>query len=257
LLDRHGWDEKPLPERYAVPKGSRVRIYFGRDNRPRLMGTSAVSDDGSGTEAIYLRLKRAGWRREPSEIGRLGGRPRAGLYGVLGHEDPEVVCKPGDACIVKRRTGWTTLPSGPGMPRVFMHGGHVWALHPTHVAELGSKGWTKLQPEPPWEDPTGLWGNGPGAVWVTVAHEDAIYRYESGQWARLPCPVRGPRGLWGRSASDVWVVGTDGAAHFDGTSWRKVAGPEGPLIVVQGGFAEDVWLGGPSGLWHGTPLPDA
>jgi hypothetical protein len=251
LLDTEGWQKKALPKQYALSADSRVEIFFGRDNRPRLMGTTSVSPDGSGTQAVYLRLKNAGWRKEPSEIGRLGGLPHGGLFGVLGHDDPEVVCKVGDVCIVKRLTGWTTLPSGPGMPRVFMQGGEVWALHPDRVSALEGKGWQDL-PAPPWSKPTGLWGDPSGTVWVSVAAENALYRFEEDAWSKVPSPVKAPRGLWGTSPSDVWVTGDDGAGHYDGSTWRRVVGPEGPLEVATGAGAQDVWLGGRSGLWHGT-----
>ena len=252
LLDETGWKEKPLPKRHALVEGSRAHVYFGRDNRPRLMGTTAVSQDASGSEAIYLRLERAGWRPKPSEIGRLGGAPKAGLFGVLGHDDPEVVCKVGDICIIKRRSGWTMVPSGPGMPRVFMQDGAVWALYADHVAQISNKGWVRLQGEVPWNDPSGLWGIPDGPIWVSVASDDALYRYEAGAWNRVRSPVVKPQGLWGTSPSDVWVMGEDGAGHFDGTSWAKVEGPKGPLSVVTGTSPKDVWLGGASGLWHGT-----
>jgi len=251
LLDTEGWRKKALPNQYSLAAGSRVEIFFGRDNRPRLMGTTSVSPEGSGTQAVYLRLKNAGWQKEPSEIGRLGGLPHGGLFGVLGHDDPEVVCKVGDVCIVKRVTGWTTLPSGPGMPRVFMHGGEVWALHPDRVSALTSTGWENL-PAPPWSNPTGLWGAMNGVVWVSVASENALYRFESNAWSKVASPVKAPRGLWGTSQTDVWVTGDDGAGHYDGMSWRGVVGPEGPLEVVTGAGAQDVWVGGRSGLWHGT-----
>lgn len=252
LLDEGGWQEKPLPARHAFTAENRAEIFFGRDNRPRLMGTTAVSQDGEGSEAIYLRLENAGWTRKPSEIGRLGGLPKAGLFGVLGHDDPEVVCKAGDICIIKRRSGWTMVPAGPGMPRVFMQDGKVWALHDDHVAVISDQGWVRLQGNVPWTTPTGLWGSANGPVWVSVAKDDALYRYESGAWTRMASPVARPKGLWGTSSSDVWVTGEDGAGHFDGTRWARVQGPKGPLSVVTGSGEKDVWLGGASGLWHGT-----
>ncbi len=250
LLDTDGWQPKPLPSPHALGAQSRVEIFFGRDNRPRLMGTTTVADDGTGTEAIYLRLKAAGWQKEPSEIGRLGGKPAGGLFGVLGHDDPEVVCKVNDVCIVKRRTGWTTLPAGAGMPRVFMHDGAVHALHNDRVSALGDAGWSDLPGRGPFTQATGLWGR-PGVLWVSVASQDALYVREGDDWKRMASPVKEPRGMWGTSANDVWVTGQDGAGHYDGATWRRVAGPEGPLEVATGSVEGTIWLGGRSGLWRG------
>lgn len=244
-----GWERKPFPAAIAPPAGSRARIFFGRDNRPRLMGTTSL--DTNESRAIYLRLVNAGWRKEPGEIGRLGGLPHGGLFGVLGHDDPEVVCKLGDVCIVKRVTGWTTLPSGPGMPRVFMHDGAVWAIHSNRVVRLGENGWMDVPGAVPWSEPNGFWGSENGALWVSVAKDDALYRYEAGAWTRVVSPMSGPEGLWGAAADDVWVAGKGGLGHYDGKEWRRVVGPEGPLEVVIGGEQGEVWVGGESGLWHG------
>jgi hypothetical protein len=250
VFDAGGWKEVPLPAAHALAPESRVEIYFGRDNRPRLMGSTL--DGAEGSAAIYLRLKAPGWQREPGEIGRLGGLPRGGLFGVLGHDDPEVVCKVDDVCIVKRRTGWTTVPSGPGMPRVFMHDGAVFALHGDRVMTLGDKGWEAPGRAAPWSGGTGLWGSPEAGPWVSVAGENALYLREGESWTRVSSPVQEPRGLWGTSARDVWVGGKDGLGHYDGVEWRIVRGVPGPLEVVTGSGPEDVWVGGKAGLFHGT-----
>ena len=252
LLDAGRWRAIALPASQRPGEGEvdHVALFFGRDNRPRLMGARASAS--GETRAVYLRWKNAGWQREPSEIGRLGGLPHAAMFGVLGHDDPEVACKVGDVCIVKRITGWTTVPAGPGMPLVVMNDGIAWALHEDHVARMESNGWIRLQPEAPWKAPSGLWGSANGPLWVSVPADNALYRFDGKAWSKHDSPVDQPLGLWGSGDSDVWVVGASGAGHYDGSDWVRVDGLQGPLATATGGGPHDVWLGGPSGLWHGT-----
>jgi hypothetical protein len=237
----------PPPLVVAAGERDEAAIFFGRDNQPRIMG-GRIS--GSSARVLYLRFKGGVWRREPGEIGKLAEDPQAAMFGVLGHDDPEVVCKMGGICIIKRLTGWTMIDAGPGRPEVSVNEKRAWALHRDHVAVLEKDGWHKLGGAVPWRaSPTAIWGS-QAVIWVSVHEETALYRFASGRWDRHPSPLAGPRGLWGRSASDVWLAADGGAAHFDGERWQVAAGIDGPLAVVSGD-ASEVWLGGRSGMWQG------
>ncbi len=59
-------------------------------------------------------------------------------------------------------------------------------------------------------------------------------------------------GVWGTGPNDVWIVGTDGAIHFDGTSWSPVdIDPEAIFLedVWTAGAGEIVWMVGATGIW--------
>ncbi len=110
--DRRGLHPLPLPSGLRAKPGEneRLGIYFGRDNEPRIMGQRQTS---AGEAAIYFRHLPNGWRDGREEIGQLGGTTRGALWGVLGGADPELVCRTGAVCIIKRQSGWTTVPRGP------------------------------------------------------------------------------------------------------------------------------------------------
>jgi hypothetical protein len=245
--DGNDWHSQPFPSPHALSDRDRVEIFFGRDNRPRLMGSATTGDT---THAVYYRWKTAGWRKEPSEIGKLAGAPSGGLFGVLGDEDPEVVCKVSDICLIKRRTGWSTFASGQGMPRVMLFHGFVAALHPDHLSILEENGWRDLPGKAPFSNATGFWGQR-NALWVSEAQENSLFFWNGEKWAPGASPIDGPKALWGTAPNDVWLVGQGGAGHFDGSTWHRVAGLDGPLEVVTGSAQGDVWIGGPSGLWRG------
>jgi hypothetical protein len=259
LFDRGAWKEIPLPERFQPPPGARqvIEIYFGRDDRPRLMGYWEQATDAGQLQRwpVYLRFKAAGWNAEWNEIGRLGGHRPGALYGVLGHADPEVVCKEDAECIIKRRTGWKTILGPPGVGTVKLCGDRAWGLFPRAVARFDTDRWQWVGDPPLWTDASGLWAHADGTLWVSVAAKNELHSYDGQQWRRQPSPIPGPRGLWASSKSDLWLVGEGGAAHYDGTEWRRAAGVDGPLSIVLGHDARQVWLAGKSGLWRGTDRP--
>ena len=249
LFEGGRWQEVALPPSMRIPASpdSEVRIYFGRDHRPRIMGWQR---QGESKIQVYLRLHKGAWKRERGEIGRLIGAPAAPLFGVLGYEDPEVVCKPGDICLIKQRSGWSDFPAPAGeLPTVIMSGGAVWAIDEGRLRRLGAKGWLEVAMPVPWSGrPTDLWSDGE-VVWASEAKGE-LHRWDGADWTTESAPLTGPRGLWGASARDLWLASDGGAAHYDGMSWRPVAGPRGPLAVVVGRDGE-LWLGGDSGLWRG------
>jgi hypothetical protein len=239
VKDREKWRKEPVPGGLDES----ARIFFGRDDRPRLMG---------GRDApLYLRLKRAGWQREPSEIGRLSGGS-GGLFGVLGYADPEVVCQVGGECIIKRRTGWRTIAAPAGAPRVGLCEGGAYAAGEGSLLRLGADGWQPAATELPVQRAAGFWIHGNGTIWVADATDPALYHYDGRQWTRMGSPVGAPGELWATGPTDLWLVGEVGAAHYDGSTWRRVDGPAGGLRCIVGRGAQDLWVGGSSGLWHGT-----
>src|SRR5450432_2145811 len=107
LGDARGLRPLPVPNALRAKPGESdaVRIFFGRDNEPRIMGSRRSA---AGEAAIYWRHTSGAWRDGREEIGQLGGSTRGGLWGVLGSLDPELVCRVNVVCIIKRTSGWTT-----------------------------------------------------------------------------------------------------------------------------------------------------
>ena len=261
LSDKGKWHKIPLPAQYQPPPDSEraLEIYFGRDDRPRLIGYYRERpSDGrardAGTMPVYLRYKAAGWHAEWSEIGRLGARRPGALYGVLGHDDPELVCKQDEACIIKRHSGWATIQAPPGVAIVRLCGQHAWAAFPGALARVEANRLNWVSQQAPWRNASGLWGNPDGTAWVSEEDTNRIHRFDGQSWQQLRSPVAAPRHLWAPDVHNVWLVGEGGAAHYDGVRWRRVRGISGPLRRVEGTAAADVWLGGRSGLWHGTAI---
>jgi len=228
-----------------------IEIFFGRDDQPRLMGTRRTPASGKA-QAYYRRYKGGRFQPEPSELGPLAGGDGP-LYGVLGHADPEVVCRPGLFCLVKRTTGWSRAPAHSVPVRVVLAGGTAWALHPDRIERLEKDRWVPIVPERTFGDPSALFVDSDGAPWVVESKSDAVTRLVKGGWETTASPVRGARAIWGSAPNDVWLVGASGAARFDGTSWRDVSGVPGPLSLIA--FAPpSLWLAGPAGVFEGTRI---
>lgn len=253
LSDGKAWKLVALPERLVAKEGERddARIFFGRDDQPRILGSRS---EGAAPRPLYLRYRPpAGWVAERNETGRLLGPPPSALFGVLGHDDPEVVCKLGDTCIIKRLTGWSNVGSPAAVMRVELAGGLAIAFATRSLMRLEQSGFVAVGGEAPFGQPGGATVDSTGAAWVSEPGTSTLHRFDGQRWAAHPSPLRSPRGLWAASASDVWLAGDDGAAHYDGHAWRKIVGPEGPLSEVFGRDGDDVWLAGETGVWRGSP----
>ncbi|MEZ4233033.1 MAG: hypothetical protein R3B89_27885 [Polyangiaceae bacterium] len=249
LFEQGKWRAIPLPDRLGLsgPDLRGTRIYFGRDDRPRIMGGREL--DGNPGQ-VYLRFRAAIWRVEKAEIGRLGGNPPGVLWGVLGHDDPEVVCKTGDQCIIKRRTGWKTMDAGLGTARrVDLQGKEAFAIHGHSVEILDGLAWREVSGGAKIDAPTGVWGDGK-EHWISDASPGGarLWHGKDGSWESFPSPVSEPGTLWGSGPDDVWLAGAEGLAHYDGERWARVAGADGAVAEVFGREGE-VWAAGASGVW--------
>jgi hypothetical protein len=253
MRDGTKWSDLKLPERMLAGEGERdaLRIWFGRDDRPRVMG-ARYRADGSGA-MVYLRWKET-WRDKAGEIGRLDAVPLAPLFGILGHDDPEVVCKLGDTCIIKRLTGWTMIPPPPEELWVELSGKHAVGVGATTAWRLGEDGWKALSETVPWAAaPGGLWASAGDTVWVTEPAKNRLHRWDGAGWSSHPSPQAEPRAIWGRGDDDLWLAAGGGAAHWDGQRWSRLAEPKGSLSDVRGGFDGAIWLAGETGVWRGDP----
>jgi hypothetical protein len=243
--DARGLHSLPLPASLHAKSGDveEAGIFFGRDNEPRIMGSRRSS---SGESAIYWRHVATGWRDGREEIGQLGGTTRGGLWGVLGASDPELVCRVGASCIIKRTSGWTTAPAGPAARIVSLQDGVLWGLDATGIAGIDAHGWSLAIAAPAWSAPRSFWATR-GEAWVSTERE--LFHFQGGTWARLAAPLSDVAAWWGARPDSIWLVAQGGVAHFDGHGFRTAA-LAGALRAIQGRSDGEVWLGGDAGLFR-------
>jgi hypothetical protein len=259
LRDGERWRPLPLPPALDPGARRRVTIYMGRDDRPRLMGYSWRDEPRSASDRqpVYLRYLERGWVKAYDELGRLGGDRAGALFGVLGYDDPEVVCKEGEDCLVKRRTGWTTVTGIEIAPlRLSTHG--VFALGAHGLLRLDGAGFVPVEDVAPLDgEVRDVWAVGPRDLWAIVAgpRPSRLVHVSDGAARELPSPVSEPRALWASAPNDLWLVGDGGLAWWDGERWQRVVDVPGPLSCVAGKGSETLWVGGPSGLFRRTSRP--
>lgn len=243
VYDGKRWTEL----RPELPEGVTAEIYFGRDNWPRMLGRIG---EGPDARPFYRRAVAGQWREARDELGPLAA-PAGALYGVLGHADPEVVCRPEQRCIVKRTSGWSGAAAHAEPVKVVLSGGDAWALSASGIERLDGDRWAPLEPARTWSSPRALFSDGAGTLLVIEADRDEYVSLRGGAWVGVRSPVRGPRDVWGSSAHDIWIVGDGGAAHYDGKDFACLADVPGPLshVAFDG---EALWLAGGSGIWRGT-----
>jgi len=250
--DRKGWREEPLPPAVREALELRLTVFYGRDFRVRVVGTH---QGPKGTESIYLRSLPGGLKPAPDELGRLGNTRTGALVAVLGTADPEVVCRPGDLCLVKRLSGWTRLPAPEDLVRVAIAGGVGYAIGGKQVLREEGKEWMAVGPPGPWEEAGQLSVTG-SEVYVLEPARRLIHHLRSSGWSSRESPVGAPSAVWGATPDALWLVGQRGVAYFDGHRWMLVESAPPDTSTVLGRSAEDVWFGGRSGLFRIVGKPE-
>lgn len=246
------WEALELPEPLRTADPAKLGIYFGRDNRPRLMGFQGQAD---AARMVYLRFKDGSWQDQRSELGGLAS-DSAALFGVLGERDPEVVCKVGlPTCLLKSRKGWKDVKSSlppTAVVRAFL--GKGYALTSEGVFRADDAGFTRVGPPPPWKTPaTGFWVGEGDIVAVVEPALDRIYTLPiaSGAWVEQASPIAGPRDITGPTA-ERWLAGDGGLAVLSAQGPKRVGSADLSFSrVIQDG--NRVVAGGRSGVLLVTP----
>lgn len=119
-----------------------------------------------------------------------------------------------------------------------------------------------------------MWSAGPNDVWLGTRSK-GIYHWDGAKVTEAFAPSQSigqlMRAIGGSGPKDVWAVGDQGdgtgpVRHYDGTSWKEMAGPftNGHTIDAVRAFApNDVWVGGgydqihhyDGETWTTLPLP--
>jgi hypothetical protein len=242
VTDKRGTHEERLPEALRGP-GVDVGVFFGRDYRVRIAGTAHTP---RGDELRYYRSLPAGIRPALDELGPLGKPVGLGLVALLGTADPEIVCRPGQACLIKRVSGWAKAAAPAGLSRVGLSLGNGWAIAGTTFFNLGND-WVAVAAPGTWQQADAAVVRGAEAC---VAEHDAsrLHHFDGAAWHSAASPVAGPRSLWASSDS-LWVAGDGGAAVFDDGAFQQVGGFSG-VAQVLGRSSSDVWLCGSSGVYR-------
>lgn len=238
------WSRLDLPEAHRAGPEDTLGIYFGRDNRPRLMGYRA-----GAKKMVYLRFRDGKWQEQRSEIGALAADD-AHLFGVLGEADPEVVCRVDKLCLIKSRKGWQEVkPDVPVDAVVRAFHGRGYALTEKALLVAGAKGFEPVGPSGPWSTrPTGFWIAPDGACVVVEPDRALVHELAPGAaaWRTERSPIAGPRDVVG-PASARTLVGDGGVARGAGGKYARV-GERGLRFDRAIEAGDHVLVGGQSGV---------
>jgi hypothetical protein len=246
LFDGKAWIERPLwPKESLEADGvERATIFFGRDNQPRLLGSTRSPDGNNGP--LYLRHKPRGWTREPSELGGLAGATTA-LYGVLGYEDPEIVCAVGSFCLVKRTSGWKRMPAADHPEQFFPTSAGVFVVREEQLYQLDDVTWNPVARAP--RGVISLCLEAPHRLWLTTKNTLHLRDLQLGDdLASEPVPVGEATALLCEGEGSVWVTGSKGVAHREAERWLPLEGLDGRFWTAARGH-DRVLLGGDLGLF--------
>ncbi|HVY27834.1 MAG TPA: hypothetical protein VHB79_14865 [Polyangiaceae bacterium] len=242
VLDKRGQHEESLPEALRGPSVD-LGVFFGRDYRVRLAGTAHTPQ---GDQVRYYRSLPGGLRPAPDELGPLGKRGAPGLVALLGTADPEIVCRPGQSCLIKSVTGWAKASAPVGLERVGLSLGSGWAIAGRNFYVL-QKDWQLLPGAGPWQKAEHAFVRGDHACVVERA-ASRLHHFDGKAWHSSPSPVAGPRSLWGTDDA-LWIGGDGGAAVLKDGVFQAVGGVK-HVAQVLGRSASDVWLCSSDGVYR-------
>jgi len=243
VTDKRGTHAEALPEALRGA-GLSLGVFFGRDYRVRVAGTAHTPQ---GDEVRYYRSLPGGLQPALDELGPLGKRGAPGLVALLGTADPEIVCQPGESCLIKRVSGWRKITAPAGLTRVGLSLGSGWAVAGPSLFNL-DKDWVVLGALGPWQKADDAFVRGAQAC--VVEHDASRLHHFDGQaWQSSASPVTGPRSLWG-DADALWLAGDGGAALLDADGSFQPASGVGRVAQVLGRAGGDVWLCGDNGVFR-------
>jgi hypothetical protein len=242
VIDKRGPHQEPLPDALRGP-GVSLGVFFGRDYRVRVAGTAHTQ---TGDEVRYYRSLPGGLRPALDELGPLGRRGGPGLVALLGTADPEIVCRPGESCLLKTVNGWAKASAPAGLERVGLSLGGGWAIAGQSFFRL-QKDWVAVAAPGPWQRADDGFVRGEHAC-VVERSASKLHHFDGAAWHSSPAPINGPRSVWGDTES-LWVAGDGGAATLEADTFRKVAGIS-RVAQVLGRSAHDVWMCTESGVFR-------
>lgn len=240
--DKRGLHQQPLPPALRAP-ADQLGVFFGRDYRVRIAGTAHTAQ---GDEVRYYRSLPAGLRTAFDELGPLGKPGAPGLVALLGTADPEIVCRPGMSCLIKRVSGWAKASAPASLERVGLSLGGGWALSGNLLLKL-ERDWVPVGGPGSWQHADDAVLRGEHACVVERA-ASRLHHWDGERWHTSKSPVSGPRSLWA-SDTALWIGGDGGAARLEDGAFVAVNVPGG-IVQVLGRSASDVWLCGQSGVYR-------
>lgn len=233
-----------IPAPLSPDAATTLGLHTGRDDWPRLIAA------GGANEHSYYRFRPSpGWQSPRDEQGALAKPGLAsGFYGVLGHEDPEVLCAPSAFCYEKRQTGWHKRPlPGPGLWDLrLLSNGEAWAWSNTTptLCRLNST-WDCALPHPEARMTSLEYFNG---TYLALTPE-GVLAYDEQWQLRVAMPaVRAILAL----GKNLVVVSADGAWLWDGqlhrihTQTAPLAG--GCCVAPLGDSPQSFIIGGEHGV---------
>ncbi|WP_224249321.1 hypothetical protein [Hyalangium gracile] len=149
---------------------------------------------------------------------------------------------------------WAEENTGTGadLYGVWTHRDQVWVVGSGATVRVREgKHWRSLPAPSPGVTLTGVWGTGPGDVWVTGSKSGAVlFHWDGRMWSSYPLPFSALYGISGTAQGEIVVVGEEGAARYDGSTWMPVLEKAPSRLLGVWHTADGVLTVGAAGRMH-------
>ena len=250
IHDAKGWREEALPPALASDTTLELDVFYGRDYRVRLVGSRGAP---GARVPVYLRWLPGGFKPAPEELGRLGARNSGALRALLGTADPEIVCRAGDECLVKRLSGWSRASAPPDLAALAIFAGVGFAIAGKQLLKLDGD-WSSAAPSGGWDHADALFVQGTN-VWVVESGPSRLHHFAGAAWQVEPSPLSHPRAVFsvaenGVATAPLWLASDAGLARLQSGVWSRVSELTRPIATLAGRVGDEVWAGGSEGLFR-------
>ncbi|HKP51870.1 MAG TPA: S-layer homology domain-containing protein [Chloroflexia bacterium] len=139
-----------------------------------------------------------------------------------------------------------SIAGGPGMTWAVGNGGTI-------VSRPDAGNWTRQRGAPTFNNLNAVHALNANDAWAVGTYNTALH-YDGNSWQQVPALLDSSfYDVQMLSANDVYAVGSNAIAHWDGTSWTRVALPPNTLRGIAMTSPGEGWAVGDSGsFWQGT-----
>lgn len=243
-FDGTSWQQVGNPAGSPVPRG-----LYASPTMPGEAWFTVAMSPGAGRVYHYLN---GSWTFQSTPVNIVPGS----IFMLNANEGWATIIQYGTGVLHYNGTSWNLeYPSTFYLRSVSGGVGTVWAVGNggTVVSKLGAGEWTRDRGSPTFNNLNAVSALSANDAWAVGANNTALH-WNGSTWQTVPAVLDSDyQDVQMLASNDVYAVGRNAVAHWDGTSWTRVALPPTTLNGIHMTSPGEGWAVGDDGaIWRGT-----